>query len=125
MQLQAMLRCGKRGSCVEAPASLSYYRLTFWGESEMKIDVAVTTRVSTKGQVILPKAVRDRNHWPAGTELIVEDTPEGVLLKAKPQRTNTNFAEVFGRLGAVAKAIDIDDTEAALLAEARQRHAGD
>ena len=36
------------------------------------------TRVSAKGQVVLPKAVRERRNWPAGTELKVEETPEGV-----------------------------------------------
>jgi AbrB family looped-hinge helix DNA binding protein len=31
----------------------------------------LTTTVSTKGQVILPKAVRDSRHWTAGTRLVV------------------------------------------------------
>lgn len=43
----------------------------------------LTTTVSTKGQVILPKAIRDQRHWPAGTELVVEDTPEGVLAESE------------------------------------------
>ena len=38
------------------------------------------TRVSTKGQVILPKAIRDKHNWKPGTELNVEETPNGVLL---------------------------------------------
>ena len=42
----------------------------------------LTTTVSTKGQVILPKAIRQRKHWEPGTRLVVEDTPDGVLLKA-------------------------------------------
>ena len=40
-----------------------------------------TTVVSTKGQVILPKAIRQRRRWDAGTRLVVEDTPDGVLLR--------------------------------------------
>ena len=43
-----------------------------------------TTTVSTKGQVILPKAIRERRNWPAGTRLVVEETPDGVLLKPAP-----------------------------------------
>jgi AbrB family looped-hinge helix DNA binding protein len=35
----------------------------------------LTTTVSTKGQVIPPKAIREQWHWPAGTELVVEETP--------------------------------------------------
>ena len=32
------------------------------------------TTLSTKGQVILPKAIRDKNTGSAGTRLIVENT---------------------------------------------------
>ena len=39
------------------------------------------TRLSSKGQVIIPKSSRDSHHWEAGLELAVIDTDEGVLLK--------------------------------------------
>ena len=44
----------------------------------------LTITLSTKGQVILPKSIRQRRRWDVGTRLIVEDTPEGVLLRAAP-----------------------------------------
>ncbi len=44
----------------------------------------IITTVSTKGQVILPKAIRQRHEWDAGTRLIVEETADGVLLKLAP-----------------------------------------
>src|SRR5215472_12977882 len=44
-----------------------------------------TTRLSSKGQVILPKSIRDAHRWQRGTEFMVEDTAVGVLLRpAKP-----------------------------------------
>jgi AbrB family looped-hinge helix DNA binding protein len=44
-----------------------------------------TTRLSSKEQVILPKSIRDAYRWQPGTEFMVEDTTEGVLLRpAKP-----------------------------------------
>ncbi|MFV0643715.1 MAG: AbrB/MazE/SpoVT family DNA-binding domain-containing protein, partial [Sphingomonadaceae bacterium] len=46
-------------------------------------DTLITT-VSTKGQVILPKAIRTHRKWDAGTRLVVEETPDGVLLKRAP-----------------------------------------
>jgi len=52
-------------------------------EAAMAEKQKLTTTVSTKGQVIWPKVIRDQRHWAAGTELVVEDTPDGVLLKAK------------------------------------------
>jgi AbrB family looped-hinge helix DNA binding protein len=40
-----------------------------------------TTVLSSKGQVIIPKPVRVAHHWNAGDRLLVEDTPDGVLLR--------------------------------------------
>lgn len=49
-----------------------------------------TTVVSTKGQVVLPKDVRERRNWPPGTRLVVEETAEGVLLRpGRPTRVTT------------------------------------
>jgi AbrB family looped-hinge helix DNA binding protein len=48
----------------------------------------LTTIVSTKGQVILPSAIRRRREWSAGTRLLVEETVEGVLLKPPPAFTD-------------------------------------
>lgn len=45
---------------------------------------SLVTTVSTKGQVILPKAVRQRRDWNAGTRLIVEETEDGILLRQPP-----------------------------------------
>ena len=89
----------------------------------------LTTTVSTKGQVILPKAIRERRHWPAGTELVVDDTPEGVLLKAKPAFAPTRPKDVFGSLPykgpakSIADIKSIADMEAGIAAEAKRRHA--
>ena len=40
-----------------------------------------TTRLSSKGQVVLPSSVRSARRWKAGLELAVENRPEGVLLR--------------------------------------------
>ena len=83
----------------------------------------LTTTVSTKGQVILPKVIRDQRRWPAGTELMVEDTPDGVLLTAKPAFAPTRPKDVFGSLSYEAPAKSIADMEAGIAAEAKRRHA--
>lgn len=88
-----------------------------------KLDSA-TTRVSTKGQVILPKAVRVKRNWPAGAELVVEDTPEGVLLKAAPVFPPTRFEDVAGMLrgGSQARrALTVEEMDEAVQIEARRR----
>ena len=42
----------------------------------------LTTTVSTKGQVILPKAIRDKREWDAGTRLLVIPASSQVYLAA-------------------------------------------
>ena len=84
----------------------------------------LTTTVSTKGQVILPKAIREQRHWLAGTELVVEDTPEGVLLTAKPAFAPTRPKDVFGSLVYKGSTKTIGEMEAGIAAEAKRRHAG-
>ncbi|HWK47243.1 MAG TPA: AbrB/MazE/SpoVT family DNA-binding domain-containing protein [Stellaceae bacterium] len=51
-----------------------------------------------KGQVTLPKSIRERRHWAAGTRLLVENTAEGVLLKVAPIFAPTRPEDVFGSL---------------------------
>ncbi|HEY2660908.1 MAG TPA: AbrB/MazE/SpoVT family DNA-binding domain-containing protein [Caulobacteraceae bacterium] len=90
----------------------------------MTIPHKLTTTVSTKGQVILPKAVRQSRNWNAGTQLIVEETEEGVLLKLAPLFAETRTEDVFGLLKTSGPPKTIEDMDAAVLAEAR-RHGRD
>jgi AbrB family looped-hinge helix DNA binding protein len=83
----------------------------------------LTTTVSTKGQVILPKAIRSRRHWDTGTRLIVEDTPDGVLLKTAPLFKPTQLDDVFGMLKYMGKPKTLEEMEAGIVAEAKRRHA--
>ena len=84
----------------------------------------LTTTVSTKGQVILPKAIRRALRWEAGMQLVVENTPEGVLLKPLPAFAETLPEDVFGRLACDGAPKSLADMEAGVLAEAKRRHAG-
>ena len=89
----------------------------------MAIAEKLTTTVSTKGQVILPKAIRSKRRWEAGTKLVVEDTPQGVLLKAAPLFKPTRPEDVFGMLKYDGPPVSIEDMDAAIEAEFRRRHA--
>lgn len=83
------------------------------------------TSVSTKGQVILPKSIRQRRRWDVGTRLIVEDTPDGVLLKAVPVFKLTQSDDVFGSLKVGGPPKTLEEMDAGVAAEARRRHARD
>jgi AbrB family looped-hinge helix DNA binding protein len=89
----------------------------------MPTNKKLTTTISTKGQVILPKAIRDERQWPAGTRLVVENTPDGVLLSAQPAFAPTRSRDVFGSLRFEGKAKSIAQMNAGIVAEAKRRHA--
>jgi AbrB family looped-hinge helix DNA binding protein len=84
----------------------------------------ITTVISTKGQVILPKTIRDQRRWAAGTRLTVEDTPEGVLLKATPSFAQTKVSSVFGSLRHPGPALTLEDMDKAITQEAKRRARG-
>ena len=89
----------------------------------MAIANEAATTVSTKGQVILPKAIRQRRQWGPGTRLTVEDTPEGVLLKLAPIFTPTRPEDVAGMLAYAGPPKTLEEMNAGIAAEARRRHA--
>ena len=91
----------------------------------MSMPEPLTTTVSTKGQVILPRAIRRALRWEAGMRLVVENTPEGVLLKPAPVFAETRPEDVFGRLACNGAPRTLAEMEAGVLAEAKRRHAGD
>src|SRR5690606_26658659 len=80
----------------------------------------VTITVSTKGQVILPSAIRRRREWGAGTRLVVEETAEGILLKPAPAFAQTRPGDVFGSLPYKGKPKTIGEMDEGVLAEARR-----
>lgn len=84
----------------------------------------LTTTVSSKGQVVLPKAIRRALRWETGMRLVVQNTPEGVLLKALPAFAETRPEDVYGRLAYEGAPKSLADMEAGVRAEARRRHVG-
>ena len=87
----------------------------------MGIHEKIGTVVSTKGQVILPKTIRDRMRWSAGTKLTVEETADGILLKARPIFPETTLDEVFGSMRYDGPALSLEDMDAAVMREAKRR----
>lgn len=88
----------------------------------MPLVKSLKTKVSTKGQVILPKPIRERRHWSPGTELIVEETAEGVLLKSATLVPRTEPDKVFGMLAFQGRPKTVEEMNAGILAEAKRRH---
>jgi AbrB family looped-hinge helix DNA binding protein len=82
-----------------------------------------TTTLSTKGQLILPQAIRQRRQWGPGTRLVVEETPDGVLLTAAPVFAPTRPEDVFGSAKRKGPPVSVEDMDAAVVREAKRRRA--
>jgi AbrB family looped-hinge helix DNA binding protein len=67
-----------------------------------------TTRLSSRGQVVLPKRVREQNRWDPGQEFEIVQTEEGVLLRPRSPFPETTFETVRGRTGYEGSAIPTD-----------------
>ena len=84
----------------------------------------VTTTVSTKGRVSLPKAIWERLHWDAGTRLVVERVANGLLLRPVTSLfAPTRPEDVFGCLPYPGKPKSIEEMAAAIAEAVKRRHA--
>ena len=78
-------------------------------------------RLSTKGQIILPKAVRESHNWTPGTDFTVEDVDGGVLLRPVKRGKVTQLSDVVGCLKYDGPRLTLKDMDAAISGEIQAR----
>jgi AbrB family looped-hinge helix DNA binding protein len=83
-----------------------------------------TTMLSTKGQIVLPKTLRETRRWPPGTEFRVEETPEGVLLRPLKHVAESTLSEVAGCLRWTGKPKTVAQMRGAIARKIKSRHDG-
>ncbi|MDP2827237.1 MAG: AbrB/MazE/SpoVT family DNA-binding domain-containing protein [Sulfuricellaceae bacterium] len=83
-----------------------------------------TTKLSSKGQIILPKSVRESHHWAAGMEFVIEDTSDGIMLRPAKSFSPTRLMDVVGCTGYAGSAKTLEEMEAAIAEGASVKHAG-
>ena len=79
------------------------------------------TKLSTKGQVVLPKSIRASHRWKPGTEFIIEDLDEGILLKPKAGTKAGTWESIIGCVRYAGPRKSIKEMDDAVAAEARSR----
>jgi AbrB family looped-hinge helix DNA binding protein len=80
-----------------------------------------TTKLSSKGQIVLPRSIRNARKLQPGTEFSVEDTAEGILLRPLKPFSRTSVDAVFGSLRYTGKAKSVEEMHEAVRGEARRR----
>jgi AbrB family looped-hinge helix DNA binding protein len=80
------------------------------------------TLMSSKGQVIIPKPLREANHWRAGTRLQVVQMGDGVLLKPMQVQPKSDLAlglaAIRARLAYRGPVVSLQEMDAAVQREA-------
>jgi len=57
-----------------------------------------TVTVSSKGQIVIPKEIREQLHWHAGTQVTLLTGPFGITLKTSPKKTGQRLEDLIGML---------------------------
>ena len=84
-----------------------------------------TTSLSSKGQVVIPKALRIARQWYAGMRFEVQETAEGLLLKPasadQKEPLKSGLAAIRKRIAYSGSVVSIEAMNAAVLSEAARR----
>ena len=72
------------------------------------------TKLSSKGQVVIPKGLREALGWENGQELVLEEIGNAILLRTVRKLPETTLKDVAGCLNYDGPAKSIDDMERAI-----------
>jgi AbrB family looped-hinge helix DNA binding protein len=82
----------------------------------------VTTRLSTKGQLVIPKEIRERHGWQPGMELEIEDREDHLILRPAADLPEVSLDELAGCAGYEGPARSLEDMEAGIAEGALRSH---
>jgi len=80
----------------------------------------ITTILSGKGQIVIPKTLRESRQWRPGTRFIVEEMTSGILLKPSRQFPLTRPEDGLGCTGYKGPIINWQDMEQAIQGDIRK-----
>lgn len=80
-----------------------------------------TTTLSTKGQVIIPKEIRERRGWGAGLALEVEEQGDAIVLRPISALPKTTVGDLLGCLPYKGRPKTLAEMEAGIEKGARRR----
>ena len=80
----------------------------------------ITTKLSTKGQITIPKEIRSAHGWSEGLEFTVLETENGLLLIPLPLFAETTLADVIGCTNYQGPPKSLEEMDAAIARGARE-----
>ena len=83
--------------------------------------MSATTRLSAKGQVVIPRRLRHARHWDAGTEFDVVETADGVLLRPRGFAKVATIDSIAGMLRHPGPPVSLEDMQRGIDAAMAER----
>jgi AbrB family looped-hinge helix DNA binding protein len=77
-----------------------------------------TIRLSSKGQFVIPKTIRDFHNWGPGTELVIIDTGTEVIIKQNKPFAATTFEAPEAHSVYRGKPLSLEEMDTAVAVEA-------
>ena len=75
----------------------------------MAIPEPETVKLSSKGQLVIPRAIREALHWETGTELTVIASGNGIMIQPKRKKTGKRMEDLIGFLRENESPIDNEE----------------
>ena len=77
--------------------------------------------LSSKGQLVLPKAIRDRHHWTTGTRIQIIERGDEVILKAAELFPCSVFETLDAESVYKGNPLSLEEMDTAIAVEAGKR----
>ena len=81
------------------------------------------TTLSSKGQIVIPRQIRQRHGWRPGATFTIVDDGDTLVLKPTTSRQTTSLDEVIGCAGYSGPIKSLAEMDAGILEEAIKRAA--
>ena len=80
-----------------------------------------TVRLSSKGQIVIPKPIRDRRHWHEGQVLEIIETDRGLVLQEGKLFPESRLDDLAGCLKYNGKSKTLEEMESAIAKGAKEK----
>lgn len=79
-----------------------------------------TTKLCSKGSIIVPKGIRENKNWEPGTKFLVEENREGILLRPLSPLQRTRIEDLMDCVNYKGLSRNLEEMNEAISREAKR-----
>lgn len=81
------------------------------------------TRLSSKGQIVIPRQIRQNHGWRPGIAFTIIDNGDSLILRPVGNRATVDIKDVIGCAGYVGEKKSLAEMDAGIIEEAKKQAA--